>query len=179
MPAPENHNAITSPSDWITRFKDHIAPTDTVLDLACGGGRHGRIFLTVGCAVTFVDKNIEGLADLPTGPLTEIIESDLEGDVPWPLADRTFDGVIVTNYLWRPILPSITASVAPSGILLYETFAEGNEAFGRPRNPNFILRTGELLDVVRGQLDVIAYEQRTLQEPSPRVVQRLAARRPL
>src|SRR5690606_31858297 len=98
-----------------------------VLDLACGGGRHGRLFLARGHAVTFLDRDLGGVADLAGDPAASLIEADLEKDGPWPLAERQFAGIVVTNYLWRPLFPLLIAALQPGGILLYETFARGNE----------------------------------------------------
>lgn len=178
MTTPPPHSRLTDPALWITRFSAEVPSRGSVLDLACGGGRHGRLFLRNGCTVTFLDKDISATNDLIGNPLAERIKVDLETDAGWPLDERKFDAVIVTNYLWRPILPHIVAAVAPGGLLLYETFALGNEAFGRPRNPDFLLRPGELLETVRGQLDILGYEQRTEGGPNPRVIQHIAARRP-
>ncbi len=178
MSRSKTHTTRIAPSRWIVRFANRISRSGTVLDLACGGGRHGRIFLAKGHPTTFLDRDCSGVEDLSGDSLAEVISADLESHDSWPLADRRFNCVVVTNYLWRPILPRIISSIAAGGHLLYETFAEGNEAFGRPRRPDFILRSGELLDAVRGHLDVIAYEQCVLQKPSPRIVQHIAARRP-
>lgn len=172
------HQQIKDPSPWIERFSDAIPKGCRVLDLACGGGRHGRFFLRRDCRVTFLDRDVSGVSDMADTDQAEIVEADLETDLPWPLADRRFDAVIVTNYLWRPVLPDIMAAVETGDILLYETFALGNEAFGRPRNPDFLLRPGELLEAARGQLTVLRYEQCKLDHPSPRMVQRIAATRP-
>ncbi|MEX2616885.1 MAG: class I SAM-dependent methyltransferase [Alphaproteobacteria bacterium] len=167
------HETDGPPSGWVKRFADRLPAGGAVLDLACGGGRHGRLFLEAGHPVTFVDADTAALGDLADHPAATIIQADLESGAPWPLGDRQFGGVVVTNYLWRPILPDIIHAVAPGGILIYETFAEGNEAFGRPRNPDFLLRRGELLEAVRGKLTVIAYGQ-CVQE-NRRVVQHIAA----
>ena len=173
MARPGKHNIDTPPSDWVKQFAGRIPSGGAVLDLACGGGRHGRLMLECGHKVTFVDADIAALGDLTGHPDATIIEADLETGGDWPLGSQQFDGVVVTNYLWRPILPDIIGAVAPGGVLIYETFAEGNEAFGRPRNPDFILRSGELLEATRGKLTVIAYGQ-CIQE-NRRVVQHIAA----
>ena len=162
---------------WVARFADLVPPGGRVLDVACGAGRHARSFLQQGHPVTVVDRDTSGVADLGEHPNVEILEFDLEAGKPWPFAGRVFEGVVVTNYLWRPILADIVASVAPGGVLLYETFARGNEQFGHPRNPDFLLRPGELLDAVRGELRVVAYEDRIVEEPDPKAVQRIAALR--
>lgn len=178
MASQSPHAEKAQPSPWITRFAGHVPDDGSVLDLACGGGRHGRLFLARGHNVTFVDRDIAAVTDLSGHVSAELIEADLEADTDWPLPDRMFDTVIVTNYLWRPILPHIVATVAAGGLLLYETFASGNEAFGRPRNPDFLLKAGELLEAVRGQLEILGYEHCQLETPSPRVIQHIAARRP-
>lgn len=161
----------------MARFAGLVPAGGRVLDVACGGGRHARFFLERGHPVTVVDRDTSGVADLGANPNVEILDADLEAGTPWPFAGRAFDGVIVTNYLWRPILPDIVASVAPGGVLLYETFARGHEQFGHPRNPDFLLKPGELLDAVRGALQVTAYEDLVEEGSSPRAVQRIAARR--
>jgi SAM-dependent methyltransferase len=165
-------------SEWIVRFAPLVPAGGSVLDLACGGGRHTRWFLERGHRVTAVDRDTGGLADLAGHDRLETLECDLEAGGPFPLAGRTFDGVVVTNYLHRPILADIVAAVAAGGVLLYETFAVGQERFGRPRNPDFLLRPGELLEAVRGELRVMAYEDLVFEDPDPRAVQRIAAVRP-
>ncbi len=152
-----------------------MRPGSQVLDLACGAGRHARLFLERGCRVLAVDRDVSALADLRDNPHLEVLEIDLERGSDYPLAGRLFDAVVVVNYLHRPRLADLVDSVAPGGLLLYETFAAGNERFGRPRNPDFLLRPGELLDAVRGRLRVLAYEDLDIREPSPAAVQRIAA----
>lgn len=163
------------PSDWIARHADLVPEGGTVLDVAAGAGRHTRLFRRLGHPVVAVDIDSAGLADLADDPDVQLLRHDLEDGGPWPLAGRRFAGVIVTNYLWRPILPDIVASVGPGGALLYETFAAGNERFGKPRNPDFLLTPGELLDAVRGAFRIVAYEDIELSEPRPAMVQRIAA----
>jgi SAM-dependent methyltransferase len=164
------------PSPWIERFADLAPEGGVVLDVAAGAGRHARLFLARGHPVVAVDRDTERLArSFADQPGLEIVTADLEDGSPWPLDGRRFAGVVVTNYLSRPLLPTLVASVLPGGVLLYETFALGNERLGRPSNPDFLLRPGELLEVVRGQLDVVAYECREVAQPRPAVVQRIAA----
>ena len=159
----------------MARFADLVPAGGRVLDVACGGGRHTRFFLEREHPVTAVDRDCRGVEDLRSEPAVEILEFDLEAGAAWPFAGRTFEGVVVTNYLWRPILADIVAAVAPNGALVYETFARGNEKFGKPSNPDFLLTPGELLDAVRGSLRVAAYEDLVVEEPDRRAVQRIAA----
>ena len=166
-----------SPSPWIERFAHDVPEADPVLDLACGAGRHVRLFLGLGRTVVAVDRDLSGLRDLDPAAQLERLEVDLEDGRPFPLAGRRFAGVVVTNYLFRPLLPALVAAVAEGGLLIYETFALGNETFGRPRNPDHLLRPGELLEAVRGQLRVLAYEDLIVERPKPAAVQRICARR--
>jgi SAM-dependent methyltransferase len=163
------------PSSWVTRFAGLVPPGGRVLDVAAGSGRHTRFFRARGHPVTAVDRDAGGLGDLTGDPELEIVESDLESGAPWPFPGGAFEGVVVTNYLHRPLLPDIVGAVAAGGALLYETFARGQERFGRPENPDFLLRPGELLEAVRGTLRVVSYEDLILEDPSPRAVQRIAA----
>jgi SAM-dependent methyltransferase len=146
-----------------------------VLDLACGGGRHTRFFLERGHRVTAVDVDVTRLEDLRRHPALELVQADLEDGTPWPLPQRRFGVVVVTNYLWRPLFPPILDAVDDGGVLLYETFALGNEAHGPPRNPDFLLAPGELIDLVRGRLEIVAYEHGYLEAPRPAIKQRLCA----
>jgi SAM-dependent methyltransferase len=165
------------PSDWITRWAHLVPPQAGVLDLACGRGRHLRWWAQRGHAVTGVDRDPDALASLADlGGRVERISADIESG-PWPLAQRQFGLVIVTHYLWRPLFDTIAASVAPGGLLLYETFAAGHEALGRPRRPDFLLQAGELLTAFAG-LQVLGFEEGRLDDP-PRHVQRLAACQPV
>jgi SAM-dependent methyltransferase len=145
-----------------------------VLDVAAGQGRHCQWFLDGEYSVVAIDRELGGLRWL-TAPQLEKREADLEGDESWPLGERTFDAVVVTNYLWRNIFDDIVSAVRHDGVLLYETFAEGNERYGRPRRPEFLLQPGELLARVAARLEVVAYEHGYSDHPSPRVVQRICA----
>ncbi len=160
------------PSDWLLRWAHLLAPGASVLDLACGGGRHVRWLAGRGHRVTAVDRDAAAVE--PLRALAEVVVADIE-DGPWPLPGRRFDAVLVTNYLWRPLLPAIVAAVAPGGVLLYETFATGHEAFGRPSRADFLLQPGELLRAA-AELAVVAYECGRLDGP-PRLVQRIVATR--
>lgn len=160
------HLRITEPSPWVSRFQSLIprqGPSGgAVLDLAAGGGRHARFLKGLGHPVTAVDRDTSALGDLATDGL-EIIEVDLESGAnifegEGALAGRVFAGVCVINYLHRPLMAAITDALEPGGVLIYETFARGNEDFVRPRNPDHLLKSGELLELVRGRLQVVAYE---------------------
>lgn len=159
-----------APSPWVQRWSALVPAGASVLDLACGSGRHVHWFAGRGCRVTGVDRDAAAVE--PLRGVAEVIVADIENG-PWPLAGRTFDAVVVTNYLWRPLMPVIVASVAPGGVLLYETFADGNQTVGKPSRPDFLLRPGELLRAADG-LRVIGYEDGFLGQPD-RYVQRLAA----
>ena len=152
------------------RWATLIAPGGTVLDLACGSGRHLRWLAAQGFALTGIDRDAEALA--PLAALGRTLVADVENS-PWPLEGERFDAVVVTHYLWRPLWPALRASLAEGGVLIYETFALGNEAYGKPSNPDFLLRAGELLEACQG-LHVVAYEDGVLASP-PRRVQRIVA----
>lgn len=173
--APPHHTSLPSP--WIKRWLPLVYERGPVLDLACGSGRHVRLLLAADHNVVAVDREVSGLADLRGNPRLEIVQADLEDGSPWPLPGRRFAGIVVTNYLHRPLFPDLIGALMPGGALLYETFAIGNEKYGKPSNPDFLLRDGELLEIARGRLRVIAYE--AVEEEAPRkVVQRIAAIRP-
>lgn len=160
------------PSAWVCRFAPLVAAGGTVLDIACGSGRHTALFAERGYRITAVDRDVSRIAQRAG---VEIVEADLEGDAPWPFPGRPFDGIVATNYLHRPLMPRLIDSLAPGGALIYETFAAGNERLGRPRNPDFLLRDGELLDMIAGKLSVVAYEAGMVDRPASAVIQRIAA----
>jgi SAM-dependent methyltransferase len=168
------HTALDQPSPWVARFLALAPSGGRILDLAAGGGRHTRLARARGFTATAVDIEVSALADLRADGAVEILTADLEG-TPWPFGERKFSGVVVTNYLHRPLLPRLVAAVEDGGVLIYETFAQGNQAFGKPSNPNFLLRPGELLDAVRGELTVVAYEHGEVETPRPAMIQRIAA----
>lgn len=159
-------HSLSAPDLWVVRFAPLVSAGGAVLDLACGGGRHARFLRERGHRVTALDRDATEVRSLTD---VEVIEADVETG-PWPLAGRTFDGIVVVNYLHRPLLPVLAASLAPGGVLIYRTFAAGNERFGRPRNPDFLLRPGELLDAF-GQFTVVAYEHGEVLGPA--VIQRI------
>ena len=172
--SPAAHSSLIA-SEWVRRWSHLVPAGSTVLDLACGSGRHTRWFCDLGATVTAVDRDASALDGLRG--LARTVVADLEGQ-PWPLPGETFSAVVVTNYLWRALMPDIARSVAGSGVLLYETFAEGNASVGKPSNPDFLLRHGELLHFAQEHgLRVVAYEDGFRSEPD-RFVQRLVAVRP-
>ena len=165
-----------APSAWVRRFVPLIRPGGRVLDLAAGAGRHTRLLIDMGFAVTAVDRDIARLRPLAGGKC-DVRTFDLETATPESalgLLGGGFDGIVVTNYLHRPLFAPIAAALAPSGVLIYETFAVGNERFGRPRNPDFLLRPGELIETFAA-LTIVAFEQGEVTLPRPAVMQRIAA----
>ncbi|MBI1243632.1 MAG: SAM-dependent methyltransferase [Alphaproteobacteria bacterium] len=159
-------------SGWVIAHAGLVPAGGRVLDLAAGGGRHSHYFADRGHPVVAVDRDITALAGRPG---IECLRADLEDGSPWPLPGRAFAGVVVTNYLHRPLFPAIRAAVAAGGALIYETFARGNERFGKPSNPDFLLADNELLGLALPDLRVVAYEHLTIELPRPAIVQRIAA----
>ena len=169
------HHRRGLPSPWITRFASEIVSGGNVLDLACGSGRHSQHLLRLGHPVTACDIDISALADLEGEAGLEIVAADLE-NAPWPFCGRRFAAIVVTNYLHRQLFPNIVTVLAPAGLLLYETFSAGNEAFGRPRNPDHLLKRGELISGILDSLTILAYEDLTIDFPYPACVRRVCAR---
>ena len=165
---------LDEPSAWVARWTSLIRPGGEVLDVACGSGRHARLLARLGFEVEAVDRDLSLFRDPPPG--VHLLGSDIEAG-PWPYAGRRFDGIVVANYLHRPLLPTLVESLERGGVLIYETFARGNERYGKPSNPAFQLVAGELLEAVRGRLRVVAFEDFTVEEPRPAVIQRICARR--
>lgn len=163
-------HAALAASPWVQHWSSLVAPGARVLDVACGSGRHLRWFGGRGCQVTGVDRDAAALAELSA--IGETVVADIENG-PWPFAGRRFDAVVVTNYLWRPLMPTLVDSVAEGGVLIYETFSAGHQTVGRPSNSDFLLRPGELLQLAAG-LRIVAFEDGFLADP-PRFVQRIAA----
>jgi len=167
----------TGPSSWVQSHAGALAAGGKVLDLAAGHGRHTRYFRDLGFQVTAVDRDASPLSNLE-GEDVEIVAADLEDGSPWPLGDRQFDGIVVTNYLHRPLFPRLAAALAPGGVLIYETFGQGNERYGKPSNPAFLLRPGELLEFAAAHgLQVLAYACGEILEPRPAITQRIVAQR--
>jgi SAM-dependent methyltransferase len=166
--------SMLEPSRWVIRFSHLVRGRGTVLDVAAGQGRHCQWFLDGEYAVVAIDRDLSSLRWLEHPQLRKY-EADLEGAAGWPLGDQTYDAVIVTNYLWRSIFDDIVHAVRHDGVLIYETFAEGNERYGRPHRPEFLLQPGELLARVAPRMEVVAYEHGYSEHPSARVVQRICA----
>ena len=168
-------HGLGEPSRWVSHWAHLVAAGGAVLDVASGAGRHARFFASLGHPVTALDRDAAALGTLRDEPLITALAADLEGAA-WPLSgDAKFAAVVVTNYLHRPLFPQLLRSLAPGGVLVYETFAQGNERVGKPSNPAFLLAPGELLDRVRGQLRVVAFQDGFLAQPRPAYVQRICA----
>ncbi len=168
------HDDLLNASPWVKRFTSQIPKGGMVLDLACGGGRHARLMADMGYSVLAVDQDI-GTIEAHKNPLITARCFDLEKDQ-WPFDQDLFSGIVVTNYLFRPRLDCLPEMLVSGGVLIYETFAQGNADFGKPSNPNFLLKTGELLGLTaRHGLKVLAYEDIYVDEPKPAMVQRLCA----
>jgi SAM-dependent methyltransferase len=169
-----NPHGTTSPSPWVRRFMPLIRPGSRVLDLAAGSGRHTLLLRGSRFEVVAVDRDTAALAAFVGDPSCTIRTLDLEDGAAWALG-QDFGGIVVTNYLHRPLFPALVAALAPGGILIYETFAAGNERFGKPSNPDFLLRPGELLEAFATTLAIVAFEQGIVERPKPSVIQRVAA----
>ena len=167
------------PSAWVKRWTHLVAPGGVVLDVACGYGRHARWFYERNHPVALVDRAqaaIDSIASVIPASACEAVVADIENG-PWPFAGRQFAAVVVTNYLWRPLFPTLLGSLQPGGVLIYETFTQGNETVGKPSRADFLLRPGELLEVCQ-TLRVVAFEEGFQQAPdgaAPRFIQRIAA----
>ena len=165
------------PSDWVRRWSHLVAPLGSVLDVACGFGRHAHYFYDKNHPVTVVDRAQQAIESIAiSSHACEKVVADIENG-PWPFTGLLFDAVVVTNYLWRPLMPTLMASLAPGGVLIYETFAQGNETVGKPSRPDFLLRPGELLETFK-DLKVVAFEDGFIKGAdgqTPRFVQRIAA----
>jgi len=175
MTAATPHSTRLAPSPWIERFAHLVPPGARVLDLAAGSGRHALFFAARGHRVVAIDRDERSLASLAGQPGIEARALDLEAGA-WPLGREMFHAIVIVHYLHRPSMPNLFEMLAPDGALLYETFAAGNETYGRPTNPDFLLREGELLELVRGRLTVVAFEQGlSPNRDKPAVIERLAA----
>jgi SAM-dependent methyltransferase len=169
---------VQAPSPWVTRWSGLLPAGGRVLDLAAGAGRHARWLAAQGFEVEAVDRDSAALDALRLAePAVRVRVADLEGDG-WPYADGSFAGIVVCRYLYRPRLEYLAHMLEIGGLLIYETFMLGNEAFGRPRNPDFLLRPGELRDVFAPHLDILAFEEGVFDQPAPAALQRICARRP-
>jgi SAM-dependent methyltransferase len=162
--SPASGHGLDLPSEWVSRWAPRIAPRGTVLDVACGSGRHSRFLAARGFRVCAVDRDVQALELLRDTAGVSVEVADLENG-PWPFPGWEFDGVVVTRYLHRPLFPRILDVLKPAGVLIYETFAAGNERFGKPSNPDFLLQPGELLELVRGRMRVVAYEDLEVAAP--------------
>lgn len=162
------------PSAWIGRHTPLIAPGGHVLDLACGGGRHAVWLAQQGYQVEAVDRDATALSAMTRIPGIHLTAADLESG-PWPYVGRRFDSIVVSRYLHRPLLPMLAESLAPGGVLIYETFMVGNEQYGKPSNPDFLLREDELMEAYTPRLTIVAFEQGFVETPKPAMMQRICA----
>jgi SAM-dependent methyltransferase len=165
---------LQTPSAWVCRWAHLIAPSGQVLDLACGYGRHTRYLAQRGLHLTALDRDAASLETLSDLPGVRVLYADVEAG-PWPFPPDSFDAIVVTNYLHRPLYDSIRDSLRDGGVLIYETFMLGNERHGRPSNPEYLLRPGELLEAFGAACQVVAFEQGYTPTPKPAVIQRLCA----
>lgn len=163
-------------SQWVTRFAPLIPSAGEVLDLACGSGRHARLLAGLGHRVEAVDRDNGALAQLAGVNGVTTRQADLEGG-PWPYYSCVFDGIVVSRYLWRPLMPQIFNCLAEGGVLIYETFMEGQQLYGKPENPAHLLRPGELLEMVGKRFTIVAFEQGEIAGEKPQVMQRICVRR--
>jgi SAM-dependent methyltransferase len=170
---PAHESGSDAPSPWVRRWAGLIRPGGRVLDVACGNGRHLRYLRGLGCSLVGVDRDAAAIAGLKGLDGIEVRVADIETG-PWPFPGAAFDAVVVANYLHRPLFPKLIDALAGGGVLIYETFAEGNERYGRPSNPDFLLRRNELLEQL-SSLSVIAFEQGLIASPKPAVIQRICA----
>ena len=178
MVATAGHSHPSEASRWVGRWAPCIAAGGTVLDLACGNGRHARHLADLGFRVAAVDRDAVALAGLQGLRGIDPVAADLEAGS-WPFEGRQFAAIVVTNYLHRPLFPLLIAALAPGGLLIYETFRQGNESYGKPSNPAFLLAPHELLAVAHdGMLQVVAFEDGFSAFPKPAMVQRLCAQKP-
>jgi SAM-dependent methyltransferase len=168
------HGVIADASPWVRRFAPVLPKNGLVLDLACGTGRHTGLLASLGYQILAVDQDTSMVESLKSESI-QTLKLDLEGS-DWPLQNQQFSAIVVTNYLYRPFLDELPKMLTEGGVLIYETFADGNAEFGKPSNPNFLLKSGELLALAqRSGLKVIAYEDIYLDRPKPAMVQRICA----
>ena len=163
-----------APSEWVMKFAPLIASGGSVLDLACGNGRHALWLAGQGYSVDAIDRNAEAVAAMTGMPNINILIADLETADGYEFAHR-YDGIIVSRYLHRPLLKTLAEILKPGGVLIYETFMQGNERYGKPSNPDFLLKPGELQDIYSPLLNIVAFEQGEVDLPKPAVMQRICA----
>lgn len=166
----------SKPAEWVQRYSRLIPKGGNVLDLACGNGRHTRFLLEEGYRVTAIDKDVSKLNELDSYEGLTKLEFDLEASnlsAKWPVGYKYFDGIVVVNYLYRPLFKDIIEALAANGVLIYQTFAVGNEVYGRPRNSDYLLKKKELLEVFGRVFTTVKFEHNFVDRPSPAIVQRI------
>jgi SAM-dependent methyltransferase len=171
----KTENEIPMVSDWVRKYISLVPSKKLVLDLACGSGRNTRFLLDQGYTVVALDKDVSQLADISGNPNLTKYKFDIETNDKLPFDKHEFAGIVVTNYLHRPLFEDLTKTLSYGGVLIYQTFMIGNEAYGRPSNPSFLLKINELNDVFANKLDVVAFEQGYEENPKPSVVQKICA----
>jgi len=168
-------NKIPMVSDWVRKYISLVPSKKLVLDLACGSGRNTRFLLDQGYTVVALDKDVTRLADISGKSNLKKYKFDLETNAKFPFDKQEFSGIVVTNYLYRPLFADLIRTLSHGGVLIYQTFMSGNEAYGRPSNPNFLLKKNELNDVFANKLDVVAFEQGYEENPKPAIIQKICA----
>lgn len=171
-----NTKTANAPSPWVARFAAKLTKKGSIIDIACGNGRHTRLLVDQGHQVIAIDRDLAGVQDLANLNAVELLNYDLESGT-WPFPPESAAGIIVANYLHRPHFKRLYETLANDGLLIFETFAVGNEHFGRPSNPDFLLKPGELLEVFGGDMDILAYEEVEETLPKPAFKQRICARK--
>ena len=174
--AKDDTKTANAPSPWVVRFAAELPKNESIIDIACGSGRHTRLLVDQGHQVIAIDRDLSEVQDLSNLDAVELLNYDLESGI-WPFPPESAAGIIVTNYLHRPHFKRLYETLATNGLLIFETFAVGNERFGRPRNPDFLLKPGELLEAFSGDMDILAYEEAEETLPKPAFKQRICARK--
>ena len=162
-------------SRWVAENQKFIKRNGLILDLACGSGRNGKFLLEKGFNVVFLDRDISLLGWVPKASRSQVVKHDLENGTRWCFLPCSFDAVVVTNYLYRPIFADLLSIIEEGGVLIYETFSKGNEIYGRPKNPNYLLQPEELIDIVRPSMRIISFKEGYSDEGRKSITQKIVA----